>query len=121
MGEQLNMQSQELYVCHKCYKEFEKTNASCPCCGSKSFGIKREKPSKTIKKHDETVGRVIFSASYFVYAIKRIIAGTIVSLLPLYLLDIPLYFAPLFGLAIFLIYRFLWRTVFRFFYKISRM
>lgn len=72
-------------------------------------------------KQYEKLGRSIFSISYYWYAFKFVLAVSVISAVPLFLLHKPLYFAPIIGVVAFLVYRFLWRLFFKIMYKFSKM
>ena len=72
-------------------------------------------------KKYEKIGRTITSITYWIFALKIIAAVSIIAAVVLFVLGKPLYFAPLIGIGVFLIYRFFWRLIFWLFYKLSKM
>ncbi|MCH5202041.1 MAG: hypothetical protein J1F17_02435 [Oscillospiraceae bacterium] len=74
----------------------------------------------TDKKY-ETIGKVICTISYWIYAFKIILTVSIIAGIVLYLIDYPLWIAPLIGLGAFLIYRSIKRLIFRILYKLANM
>lgn len=69
----------------------------------------------------EKIGRTITSVTYWIFALKFIVVVSIPAAAILLIIGKPVYFAPIIGLAVFLIYRFFWRLIFWIFYKLSRM
>ena len=72
-------------------------------------------------KKYEKIGRTITSITYWIFALKIIAAVSIIAAVVLFILGKPLYFAPLIGIGVFLIYRFFWRLIFWLFYKLSKL
>lgn len=53
----------------------------------------------------EKIGRAVFSFSYLMYALSFIAVATLVSGIIMFLSGISLWFAPLAGTALFMVYR----------------
>ena len=60
----------------------------------------------------EKIGRTVFSISYFFYALKFILISSAVWLVILYFFHKPLWLAPLGAIAVFLLYRAVYRLLF---------
>ena len=63
-------------------------------------------------KKYETIGRAVLRISYWLYALKIIAIVSVIALAMLFFLQKPLWWAPVIGVAVFLIYRFLRVTLF---------
>ncbi|MBR6941114.1 MAG: hypothetical protein IKH65_09930 [Clostridia bacterium] len=72
-------------------------------------------------KRNEKTGRAVFSIAYFMYALSVIVPSTLVAGAVLYFAGKPLRFAPLIGIAVWLIVRGVRILVFRIFYRLSKM
>ena len=68
----------------------------------------------------EKIGRTVTKVTYWLFAARFILTVSIVALVVLLIIQKPLYWAPVIGIAAFLIYRFFWRLIFWTFYKLSR-
>ena len=68
----------------------------------------------------ETLGKTIFSVTYLLYALRFILIASAAALGILLLLHKPLWLAPAFGIAAFLLYRAFYRLILRFFIGISK-
>ena len=68
----------------------------------------------------EKIGRTVTKVTYWLFAARFILMVSIVALVVLLIIRKPLYWAPLIGIAVFLIYRFFWRLIFWIFYKLSK-
>lgn len=71
-------------------------------------------------KKFETIGKTITRITYWLFALKFIIFVSLPALVVLYFIDKPLWYAPIIGVGVFLLYRTLWRLVFSLFLKLSR-
>ena len=68
----------------------------------------------------EAIGKTVFRFSYFLFALKFVLIASAVSLVVLLLLQKPLWPAPLCGLAIFLLYRTVYRLILLFLIRLSK-
>lgn len=68
----------------------------------------------------EAIGNTVFSVAYLLFALRFILIASAAALGILFLLDKPLWLAPIFGIVAFLIYRAVYRLILRFFIGISR-
>ena len=68
----------------------------------------------------EKIGRTVTKVTYWLFAARFILTVSIIALVVLLIIQKPLYWAPIIGIAAFLIYRFFWRLIFWIFYKLSR-
>ena len=68
----------------------------------------------------EAIGKTVFHLSYIFFALKFILAVSAAALAVLLLLGKPLWFAPLIGIAVFLLYRACYRAFLLFFIKLSK-
>ena len=60
---------------------------------------------------NEKIGRTIVNITWFIFAAKFIIVATVIAGIILYLIDKPLWIAPITGVALFTVYRLIWRLV----------
>ena len=72
------------------------------------------------KKKYEAIGNTVFSVAYLLFALRFILIASAAALGILFLLDKPLWLAPAFGIAAFLLYRAFYRLILRFFIGISK-
>lgn len=68
----------------------------------------------------ETIGRAIAKLSYWWYAFKLILVFSLIALVVLYLVHKPLWFAPIIGVVVFLIYRTIRRAFYRILFRAAR-
>ncbi len=63
---------------------------------------------------NEKIGRAIVSLTGFWFATKFIVITTVISGIVLYLINKPLWLAPVVAIILFVIYRLVWRLFWRF-------
>ena len=68
----------------------------------------------------EAIGNTVFSFAYLLFALRFILIASAAALGVLYLLQKPLWIAPIFGIVSFLIYRAVYRLILRFFIGLSK-
>ena len=73
----------------------------------------------TDKKY-ETIGRTIWRISYLWYALRFIAVISFIALAVLYLINKPLWLAPIIGIAVFLIYRSIYRIIIGIIIRLAR-
>ncbi len=64
---------------------------------------------------DEKIGRAVSGFARFLFVVKFLVVVTVVIALPvMYFLGRPLWMAPVFAVILYVIYRLVWRLVFKF-------
>ena len=71
------------------------------------------------KKYEYT-GKAVFSIAYLIFSLKCIAVFSLIALAVLLVLHKQLWYAPLFGAAAFLVYRFFRRLFFRLMIRFAR-
>lgn len=72
-------------------------------------------------RKEEKLGRALFTVTYWLYALSVIIPVTVISGFILHFAGMPLWPAPLAGLAVWLVIRTVRRLILRIFIRLSRM
>lgn len=73
----------------------------------------------TDKKY-ETIGRKIWRISYLWYALRFIAVISLIALAVLYFVNKPLWLAPIIGIAVFLVYRSVYRMIIGIMIRLAR-
>ncbi len=66
------------------------------------------------KEREEKIGRTVAGFARFLFVVKFLVVVTVVIALPvMYFLGKPLWMAPVFAVVLYVIYRLVWRLVFK--------
>lgn len=77
-------------------------------------------PDNEQDKRDEKLGRLVFSISYLLYALKFVVIASLIALILLYFIHKPLWLSPIIGCTVFLIWRSFRRFVLKKIFELTR-
>lgn len=72
------------------------------------------KKTEDNSRNEEKLGRAVFSIAWILFAIKFLLIASLISLAVLWILDKPLWIAPIIAIIVFALYRMVWRLFWKF-------
>ncbi len=66
------------------------------------------------KEREEKIGRAVAGFAWFLFVVKFLVVVSVIALPVMYFLGKPLWMAPALAVVVFVIYRLVWRLVFKF-------
>ncbi|MCR4738809.1 MAG: hypothetical protein K5886_00950 [Lachnospiraceae bacterium] len=71
-------------------------------------------------QRNEKIGRAVVNVTWFLFALKFIGVVTVIAGIVLYIINRPLWIAPVIGVGAFVVYKLLWKLVWMFIEWASR-
>ena len=71
-------------------------------------------------QRNEKIGRAVVNVTWFLFALKFIGVVTVIAGIVLYIINRPLWIAPVIGVGVFTVYKLLWKLVWIFIEWASR-